>query len=94
MKRRLITQSLADAVIRMAWEDRTTFETIEQRTGLAESEVIRLMRRELKPASFRIWRARVSGRMTKHRKKFEQHLCGEDGDSAIADTGSRLRVDP
>jgi uncharacterized protein (TIGR03643 family) len=58
-----------DKVIRMAWEDRTSFEEIEKQTGLRESEVIRLMRRELKPGSFRVWRARVSGRITKHRKR-------------------------
>lgn len=39
-------------VIRLAWEDRTTFEEIKTRTGLAEHEVIDIMRRELKPSSF------------------------------------------
>ncbi len=51
----------------MAWEDRTTFEEIEKRFGLPEKEVIILMRREMKPSSFRMWRKRVSGRKTKHR---------------------------
>lgn len=50
----------------MAWEDRTPFEAIEQQFGLSEPEVIKLMRRCLKPRSFRLWRARVSGRSTKH----------------------------
>jgi uncharacterized protein (TIGR03643 family) len=59
---------MASQVIRMAWEDRTTFEEIEKRTGLSESDVIKVMRRELKPSSFRMWRKRVSGRVTKHRK--------------------------
>jgi uncharacterized protein (TIGR03643 family) len=54
-------------VIEMAWEDRTPFEAIEQNYGLAEKDVIALMRRELKPGSFRLWRKRVSGRVTKHR---------------------------
>lgn len=53
-------------VIEMAWEDRTPFEAIESNFGLKESDVIRLMRRELKPTSFRVWRKRVSGRKTKH----------------------------
>ena len=30
------------AVIQMAWEDRTSFETIQERTGLSESAVIRI----------------------------------------------------
>ena len=61
-------------IIRLAWEDRTTFEEIEERTGLTEAQVIQVMRRELKPSSFRLWRKRVSGRITKHRKRLEQHL--------------------
>ncbi len=54
-------------VIEMAWEDRTPFEAIEQQFGLSESEVIKLMRSEVTKAAFRRWRARVSGRKTKHR---------------------------
>lgn len=57
-----------DRVIEMAWEDRTPFEAIEGLFGLKEADVIALMRRELKPGSFRLWRARVSGRKTKHLK--------------------------
>lgn len=53
-------------VIEMAWEDRTPFESIAVQFGLAESAVIALMRRELQPGSFRAWRARVTGRATKH----------------------------
>ena len=55
-------------IIEMAWEDRTPFEAIETLYGLPEKDVIRLMRRELKPASFRLWRKRVTGRNTKHRQ--------------------------
>lgn len=54
-------------IIQMAWEDRTSFETIKERLGLTEAEVIRLMRSELKPSSFIMWRKRVAGRTTKHR---------------------------
>ncbi|WP_372926497.1 TIGR03643 family protein [Marinobacter sp.] len=54
-------------IIEMAWEDRTPFEAIESLYGLQEKDVIGLMRRELKPGSFRLWRKRVSGRKTKHR---------------------------
>lgn len=50
----------------MAWEDRTPFEAILQLYGLPEQEVIKLMRREMKAGSFRLWRERVSGRKTKH----------------------------
>ncbi|MDX1751132.1 MAG: TIGR03643 family protein [Methylophaga sp.] len=53
-------------IIEMAWEDRTPFEAILQLYRLPEQEVIKLMRREMKPGSFRLWRERVSGRKTKH----------------------------
>lgn len=53
-------------IIEMAWEDRTPFEAIESTYGLQEKHVISLMRRELKPGSFRLWRKRVTGRSTKH----------------------------
>ncbi|MBE9179864.1 TIGR03643 family protein [Oculatella sp. LEGE 06141] len=60
-----------DRVIEMAWEDRTPFEAIALQFGLLEKEVIALMRREMKPSSFRMWRKRVSGRQTKHLQKRE-----------------------
>lgn len=53
-------------IIEMAWEDRTPFEAIEVLYGLNEPAVIQLMRSQLKPGSFRLWRKRVSGRKTKH----------------------------
>jgi uncharacterized protein (TIGR03643 family) len=55
-------------IIEMAWEDRTPFEAIENLYGLNESALIRFMRAQLKASSFRLWRARVSGRKTKHLK--------------------------
>lgn len=61
-----------DRVIYMAWQDRCSFERIEATLGLNEPEVIALMRAYLKPSSFRRWRRRVSGRVTKHRKRFKR----------------------
>lgn len=62
--------ALSDAdisrVVEMAWEDRTTFEAILVQFGLNESAVVDLMRRYMKPASFRMWRKRMAGRVTKH----------------------------
>jgi uncharacterized protein (TIGR03643 family) len=57
-----------DRIIEMAWEDRTTFEAIKMQFDLDEQGVISLMRREMKPSSFKMWRARVQGRKTKHQK--------------------------
>lgn len=63
-----MTERDIDRVIEMAWEDRTPFEAIEFQFGLSEQDVINLMRREMKASSFRMWRKRVQGRSTKHRK--------------------------
>ena len=58
-------------VIWASWADRITFEEIKEKSGLRESEVIKLMRSELKPSSFRLWRKRVKNKSIKHRRKFE-----------------------
>ncbi|MBK8654386.1 MAG: TIGR03643 family protein [Haliscomenobacter sp.] len=58
-----------DRIIEMAWEDRTPFEAITAQFGLAEAEVIRFLRQEIHPRSWKKWRARVQGRETKHERK-------------------------
>ena len=55
-----------DRIIEMCWEDRTPFEAIRYQFGLKEEDAIKIMRRNLKPKSFKVWRQRVSGRNTKH----------------------------
>tara|TARA_Y100001970_G_C13901708_1_gene683976 strand:- start:475 stop:726 length:252 start_codon:yes stop_codon:yes gene_type:complete len=55
-----------DRIIEMCWEDRTPFEAIEYQFDLKEEEAIKIMRRNLKPKSFKVWRKRVTGRTTKH----------------------------
>ena len=61
-----LTAADVSRVVEMAWEDRTTFEAIEVQFGLNESAVIDLMRSHMKPSSFRMWRKRMKGRVTKH----------------------------
>lgn len=55
-------------VIEMAWEDLTPFEAIKKQFNLSEKDVIKIMRSNMQKSSFKIWRARVSGRSTKHEK--------------------------
>ena len=62
----LLSESDISRLIEMAWEDRTPFDAIEKSFGLSESQVIQLMRQELKRSSFELWRKRVTGRATKH----------------------------
>ena len=57
-------------IIWAAWADRITFEEIKEKTGKSESEVIKIMRKNLKPSSFRLWRKRVHTKSIKNRKKF------------------------
>lgn len=57
-------------VIWAAWADRVTFDEIRERTGYTEAQVIKLMRKSLKSSSFRLWRKRVSGKSTKHLRRF------------------------
>ena len=55
-------------IIGMAWSDKISFDEIKKKTGLAEKEVISIMRKTLKKNSYILWRKRVRGRPTKHRK--------------------------
>lgn len=63
----VLSTSEISRIIEMAWEDRTPFEAIETQFGLNESQVIILMRTQLKHGSFKLWRVRVTGRVTKHK---------------------------
>ena len=60
-----------DWLIWAAWADRITFEEIKEKTGNSESDVIKIMRKNLKPSAFRLWRKRVHNTSIKHRKKFK-----------------------
>lgn len=70
MPANLLSEEDTDRIIQMAWEDRTPFEAIKVQFGYSESQVIALMRNQLKRSSFNLWRKRVnSGVSTKHLKK-------------------------
>jgi uncharacterized protein (TIGR03643 family) len=62
-------------IIGMAWADRISFEEIKKKTGLSEKEVVKIMRKNLKKKSYLLWRKRVRGRVTKHRKLFKFKLA-------------------
>ena len=61
-----------DWIIWAAWADRITFEDIKRETGKTESEVIKIMRSNLKASSFKLWRKRVHNKSIKNLKKFEE----------------------
>ncbi len=72
-------------IIKGAWQVSTTFETIKERTGLSDAEVIRLKYRELQSSPFRLWLKRMKERTTKHRHlsrpamKFNDLKVADDG---------------
>lgn len=69
IKKHKLEQEDIDRIVQMAWEDRTTFDSIKEQFGLVEKEVIKLMKYEMKASSWKMWRERVQGRSTKHAKK-------------------------
>ena len=76
-------QDNLNRIIEMAWEDRTPFDVIYKEFDITQSELERLMRNNLKPSSFKLWRKRVSGRKTKHIAKrsnqIDRHKCDRQG---------------
>ena len=76
-------QDSLNRIIDMAWEDRTPFDVIYKEFDITQSELERLMRNNLKPSSFKLWRKRVSGRKTKHIAKrnnqIDRHKCDRQG---------------
>jgi uncharacterized protein (TIGR03643 family) len=73
MKKELTAEAI-DRIVEMGWEDRTPFDAIMLQFGLKEQEVIDIMRRNMKPSSFKLWRKRVQGRKTKHLKKRSEQV--------------------
>jgi uncharacterized protein (TIGR03643 family) len=63
------SEAFINDIIRMAWADEISFDQIKRERGIAEKDVIKIMRSNLKPSSFKLWRKRVSGRTSKHEKR-------------------------
>ncbi len=74
-----MTEEIISEIIHLAWCDKTSFEEIKLQFGLKEPEVKALMRAQLKPGSFRLWRKRVYGRNAKHQKKLHNRLANTKG---------------
>lgn len=66
------TDEEKDRLVRMGWEDRTTFDVIESQFQLTHNEFIRFMRTQLDRSSFDRWRKRaVEHSHLKHDSKNE-----------------------
>ena len=66
----LLSKADIDRIIEMAWEDRTTFDSIQNQFGINEQAVKNLMKSNLRPSSYKLWRKRVHTKSIKNGKKF------------------------
>jgi uncharacterized protein (TIGR03643 family) len=73
-KQKELTLKETDRIVEMAWEDRTPFDAIFRQFGVAEKDVIKLMRNQIRPSSFKMWRKRVQGRKNKHLQLREESV--------------------
>ena len=53
-------------IIEMAWEDRTSLDAIYRNFGLKEDQLKLLMKKELKRASYTLWRKRMKASDLRH----------------------------
>ena len=54
-----LAESDLSEIIQMALSDHVTFSEIESQYGLREDQVKKIMRKNIKPSSYRTWRKRV-----------------------------------
>ena len=66
MIKKSLSEEIIHYVIELAWCDKTSFEMILQQTNLSESEVKEIMKKHLKPGSYKKWRERVAKRSEEH----------------------------
>lgn len=65
-----LSDSDKDRIVRMAWEDRSTFEDIESQFGLSPNDVERFMRTQLDAKDYKRWRRRANTQgQLKHKSK-------------------------
>ena len=55
-----LTEEQLNNIIALAWCDKTSFEMIYSQTKLNHNQVKYIMKKNLKPSSYRIWRDRVT----------------------------------
>lgn len=65
----MLSEEDINRIIEMSWEDRTPFDAIFKQFELREDQVKKLMKKELKFSSYKLWRDRVEACKTKHQKK-------------------------
>ena len=75
-------------LVRMGWEDRTTFDVIAVQFGLSPNEFVQFMRSALPENTFNRWRRRISqqGRLKNEKKrgfKETRFKCSRQSDDGL-----------
>lgn len=83
-----LSETDIDRLVRMGWEDRTTFEVIEKQFDIGPNEFVKIMRWKLDKKSFDRWRRRISdqGRLkneTKRGFKTDRFKCTRQSTDGI-----------
>ena len=60
-----LTSSDIDRIIALAWEDEVPFRAIKFQYNILEKDVIKIMRNNIKRSSFKMWRKRVTSRISR-----------------------------
>lgn len=64
-----MTSDEISTIIALAWCDKTTWSEVKHQTGLDEDSVMKIMKSNLKPSSYKLWRQRVK----KHKSKLTNY---------------------
>ena len=71
MTQHKLSQALTSELIEMAWCDKTSFEMIKRYFKLSHNDVKKIMKKELKFSSYRLWRKRVKRVQFNNQKKYQ-----------------------
>ena len=66
-----LTSSDIDRIIALAWEDEVPFRAIKFQYNILEKDVIKIMRNNIKRSSFKMWRKRVTSRVSRKSDKIQ-----------------------
>ena len=65
-----LSSSNIDRIISLAWEDEVPFKAIKYQYGISEADVIKIMRKNIKRSSFKMWRKRVTSRISRKSDRY------------------------
>lgn len=57
-----LTPAEVQRIVATAWDDRAPFNRVLMQHGISAGPLLQLMRRELTPSAFKLWKQRSAGR--------------------------------